>query len=356
MKRRKAAVQIKDPFDFPNKDAESFWSKKKLVSPAEFKLLNAEQRVQSFALSGIAKGDELTTVYNAVQKAISDGTGKAQFQKDAADVFARRGWDKNAPWRIDLILRQNILVQYSLANRQELADGFFPVLVWSAVGGSTGDGRTRALSKALHGTAYPYDHPFWKKYWPGLVHLQDRCTAIGKTRGAIRREGIQVEDEDLDGKTVMIDDDGDQVPVKIKPQKGFGADPDEVIYGGSLDLYASKLDSWPTSFTHKSIQDSVQGEFLDLWAKNAPKGDFPVAVLPDKVLKDLPGVGKKTVTLGAKDLDVSKLAAYRVIQHILDNGEWESTSGRSWIVSLEDKVVRLDNNGDGFVVVQVDFG
>ena len=343
-----AAVSIKDPFDFPNKDAESFWFQKRLVSPEEFKALTADQKVQAFSVASIAKGDELQGVYDALDKAIKDGTGLAQFKKDAADIFAKRGWDKNAPWRIDLILRQNMLSQYSLANRKELSDGFFPVLQWSAVGGSAGDGRTRPLSRALHGKAYPYNHPFWRKYWPGLVHIQDRCTALGKTRGAVRREGIEVESEDLDGKTVTVDVDGKQVPVKIEPQKGFGADPDKVIYGDQLDLYRDKLNSWPDSTARASTQTAVQGQYLELWAKNAPKGGFPVAVVPDKALDNLHGVGQKVVTINGTDVDPVRLSAYGEIQDVLDNGTWEQVED-GWIVSAGERVLKLDKD----LVVQV---
>jgi len=197
--------------------------------------------------------------------------------------------------------------------------------------------------------AYPYDHPFWNKYWPGLVHIQDRCTANGKTAGAVQRENIEISD-DLDGKTVAVDIDGKKVPVRIEPQKGFGADPDKVLYGGSLDLYRDKLETWSEGIARQSTAEAVSGQFFELWSQS-PQGSFPVAVASDDVLARVGG-SSRSVPVGA-DLAAATLAGgagtddFARIQDILDTGTWSRQPDGWWVVVKGKRRIILSTDNAG---------
>ena len=63
----------------PMTEAQQFWADKVQLGPGEFAKLSAEAKVRAFAVSGIAKGEELNTVFTAMQRAIDQGTTLEQF-------------------------------------------------------------------------------------------------------------------------------------------------------------------------------------------------------------------------------------------------------------------------------------
>jgi hypothetical protein len=139
-------LEIDSPFDLPMQDAEAYWDGKVAVSPAEYKAMSAEAKVQAFAAAEIAKGEELYTVQRAIDRAISKGSTLADFKKDAADVFARRGWDKEKPYRIDLIFRNNVQTAYAVGQWQEINTGnLFPYVEYSSIN----DSRRTPICKRL---------------------------------------------------------------------------------------------------------------------------------------------------------------------------------------------------------------
>lgn len=139
-------LEVDSPFDLPMQDAKGYWDKKVAVSPAEYKEMLPAAKVQAFAVAEIAKGEELYTVQRAIERAIAQGSTLAEFKKDAADVFARRGWDKDKPYRIDLIFRNNVQTSYAVGQWQEINTGnLFPYVEYSSIN----DGRRTPICKKL---------------------------------------------------------------------------------------------------------------------------------------------------------------------------------------------------------------
>ena len=87
----------------PMAEAQAFWADKVQLGPGEFAKLSAEAKVKAFAVSGIARGDELTTVFEAIRRAIDQGTTLADFKKECGAIFERRGWTGKRTWRVDNI-------------------------------------------------------------------------------------------------------------------------------------------------------------------------------------------------------------------------------------------------------------
>ena len=98
----------------PMTEAQQFWADKVQLGPGEFAKLSAEAKVRAFAVSGIAKGDELTTVFEAIRRAIDQGTTLADFKKECGAIFERRGWTGKHTWRVDNIIRTNIQTAYNV--------------------------------------------------------------------------------------------------------------------------------------------------------------------------------------------------------------------------------------------------
>ncbi len=148
----------------PPKEALEYWEDKVRLSPGEFYALSEEARLRAFAVSGIAKGDELETVYNALRTALEKGITFKKFQEMAKDVFERRGWTGKRAWRVKTIFRTNIQTAYSVGRyrRYQEASEERPYWMYDAIN----DSRTRPTHAALDGKVFPAGHKFWDTWWP----------------------------------------------------------------------------------------------------------------------------------------------------------------------------------------------
>lgn len=151
-------------FNLPMEEALAFWRDKLKLSPGQFAQLSNEAKTRAFAISGIARGGELDTVYEALHKALKEGTTFGQFKEELAGIIERRGWTGPRAWRLDTIFRTNIQTAYNVGRyrqMQQIKDRR-PYWRYSAVN----DGRTRPAHRAVHGKIFPADHPFWDTWYP----------------------------------------------------------------------------------------------------------------------------------------------------------------------------------------------
>lgn len=154
---------IDRPFSLPMDNAAEYWDGKVAVDPETFRAMSAEDKVRSFAVAGIAKGDELDTVQRAIQRAITDGTTLEEFKKEAAEVFARRGWDTEKPYRIDNIFRTNLQSAYNAGNWAEINTGnIFPYVEYSSID----DSRRTDICKRLANLIFSRDDPILDRIAP----------------------------------------------------------------------------------------------------------------------------------------------------------------------------------------------
>lgn len=144
--------------------AQAFWHGKVQLSPDEYKALAAEAKGRAFAVSGIAKGDELHTVFQALQRAIDAGTSFARFQQECEKVFARRGWHGQDSWRVDNIFRTNIQTAYNVGRYDQLQTerDILPYWMYDAIN----DAFTRPTHREMDGRVYPANHPIWHSWYP----------------------------------------------------------------------------------------------------------------------------------------------------------------------------------------------
>ena len=74
-----------------NEQALDFWKDKVLLSPGQFAKLSDAAKIKAFAISGMAKGAELESVFDLLQTALEKGISYDQFKKELAPVWERRG-------------------------------------------------------------------------------------------------------------------------------------------------------------------------------------------------------------------------------------------------------------------------
>ena len=206
-------------------DAIAFWRSKLKMSPGEFARLADEAKTLAFSVTQIAKGDELNTVFDALERAIKDGIPFEEFRKSAADIFERRGWTGPAAWRVDTIFRTNIQTAYSVGRYKEMqaVKEDRPYWQYSAVN----DSRTRPTHWAMNGKIYPADHPFWDTWYPPNGY-NCRCGVITLSQDDIDSEGLAVETQDPTGGLIEPIDPvtGNKMPARLlMPDKGFDHNP-----------------------------------------------------------------------------------------------------------------------------------
>lgn len=253
----------------PNKEAQAFWKDKVPMSPGEFRRLSDEAKTRAFAVSGIAKGDELATVMAAMQKAIDQGTTLADFKKDCAAVFEKRGWTGKRAWRIDNIFRTNIQTAYSVGRYKQMQSvrDRRPYWQYSAVN----DKRTRPAHAAMHGKVYPADHPFWATWYPPNG-FRCRCGVVTLSARDVADEKLTVETADPTGKLIEPVDPvtGNKLPARLlMPDPGFAHNPGKSVWGGIVDAQ-TKPAKWESLPGLRTAADYAR----------APLADVDPAVLP----------------------------------------------------------------------------
>jgi len=215
----------------PMAEAQQFWRDKVKLGPGEFAKLSDEAKVKAFAISGIAKGNELDTVCTALQRAIDQGTTFEQFKKDCGDIFERRGWTGKRAWRVDNIFRTNIQTAYNVGHYKQLKDdgSLLPYWRYSAIN----DSRTRPTHLAMDGRVWPAEHPMWDTWFPPNGY-RCRCSVTGLTKSQVARRGLKV--EEIDPTNTLIEPvdphTGNRMPARqLLPDQGFAHKPGKVVHG-----------------------------------------------------------------------------------------------------------------------------
>ena len=145
-------------------EAIKFFKDKVKLKPEDFYSLYYEARTLAFTVSGISKYDQLETIYNAILKALEQGTSFNQFKKDIAEIIERKGWTGKRAWRVENIFRTNIQTAYNVGRYKSMAENVEnqPYWMYDAVN----DSRTRPTHLALDEKVFPADSPFWDKWYP----------------------------------------------------------------------------------------------------------------------------------------------------------------------------------------------
>lgn len=219
----------------PMKEAVAYWKDKVRLSPGEFSKLPDEAKTLAFGVSGIAKGAELESVYNALGRAIGQGISFGTFKEECTDVFARRGWVGERAWRVDNIFRTNVQTAFMTGRYAQIrrVTAGRPYWQYSAVG----DKRTRPAHAALNGLIFRHDHPFWDTWYPPNGY-RCRCTVKTLSEQDMAGQGLTPGDRNPTGSYVVPTDPktGNLMPpVQIMPDPGFAYNPGKTFWGGVVE-------------------------------------------------------------------------------------------------------------------------
>lgn len=223
----------------PFAEAIEFWRNKVKLGPGEFSRLSAEAKVKAFAISGIAKGAELDTVFDNLLASMEKGITFEEFKSRSGDIFTRRGWTGKRAWRVDNIFRTNIQTAYNVGRYNRLKDmtDSFPYWKYSAVN----DTRTRPTHLAMNGKVFAARHPFWDQWYPPNGY-RCRCSVIPLTASQVKKRGLTVETE-IPQLIEPIDPvTGNTMPARqLIPDPGFAHHPGKAAFGGMVETTAAKV-------------------------------------------------------------------------------------------------------------------
>lgn len=158
--------------------------------------------------------DILQDIRGAVTQAIAEGTTLEEFQKNLKPTLQKKGWwgkkymfdeDGNikevqlgSPKRLQTIYETNLNVSYAKGNYNGMMDNAEDRPYWRYR--AVIDPSTRDEHKELHNKVYPFDHPFWKTYYPPN-DWGCRCTVDALTEEEVKAYGYKIEskmpDKDL---------------------------------------------------------------------------------------------------------------------------------------------------------------
>lgn len=189
--------------------------------------LAGEEHDVAFVVAGAAKADLLADLRQAVDRAVANGTTRAQFAQEFEGIAARAGWaykgEKN--WRAGVIYQTNTRSAHAAGRWAQLTD---PDMLkarpyWQWVHGDSVSPRPAHL--ALHRKIFPADSVFWREMFPPQG-FGCKCQVVSLSKAEVKREGLAVEDAPEVGAVMeAVDRAGVPQFVPVEPAPGFGAAP-----------------------------------------------------------------------------------------------------------------------------------
>ncbi len=273
-------VKQVNPIALPFKQAKKFWADKVKLTSNEYKQLSDQAKARAFAVSGVAKTDEIETLFHSIQRAIDGGATFADFKKDCSAIAEKRGWDS---FRLETIFRTNVQTAYMAGRYGQVQKtaGRRPYGKYSAVA----DPRTRPTHNALNQKVYRLGHPFWDTWWrPNGFRC--RCDVITLSERQVKARGLTVETTDITGGLIEPVDPktGHKMPARpLIPDNGFGQNPAKEYFGGIVDsamataanVSASASDGQMAMAGWATSADHGLNDLADLKAADLPSLDEP---------------------------------------------------------------------------------
>ena len=202
----------------------------------EFEQLEEAEQEFAFTVANVAQADLVAEVYDAIDRAIADGTSFDDFQDEVGDSLAD-SWGGDDPGRLETIFRTNVMDAYGA--------GRYDVMTAPAVAearpywryDSIGDGpRTCEICEPCGGVVLPQDDSWWQSHYP-ILHPNCRCIATPLSADEAKDEGITSSPPDVD-----------PAPGFGSPPSGAGGsdwEPDTGDYPSAIgDLLDERLDDY----------------------------------------------------------------------------------------------------------------
>jgi SPP1 gp7 family putative phage head morphogenesis protein len=171
----------------------------------EWEKLEEGQKEHAFFVSEVSLAELVNEAYEAVGKALEEGTGLAEFKATAGASLIEH-WGGEKPGRLETILRTNVMTAYSGGRHAVMsAPAMKKARPFRRFDGIDDDRQTE-ICASLDGKVYAADDPIWLSRTPPLhFNCRSILTPLSETEAA---------EEDVE----------DELPPSA-PQAGFGSPP-----------------------------------------------------------------------------------------------------------------------------------
>lgn len=199
------------------------WFRSRLnLTDEEFEAIDSEARRKAFVIADVAQLDIIDQVWQALERAISNGTTLQDFAAEVGGLLSA-AWGKDDPHRLETIFRTNVQKAYNRGRWKQQHDPVVQVLRPYYMYDALLDSRTSDVCNELNGTVLPIEDPFWSSHLPP-VHHRCRSSLRNLTEKQAKRRGISEARPEVD------------VP------EGFGEAPElETDFQPDLEKYPSAL-------------------------------------------------------------------------------------------------------------------
>ncbi len=180
-----------DPFNQPFQEQVDFFRKKLNLPTTKWNDIWQAAHDRGFMVAGAQGADLLVDLRQAVDDAISKGTGIQEFRQQFDAIVAKHGWtgwtgsdsDGGVAWRTKVIYQTNMLTSYAAGRWKQLNDPeLLKVMPYWQYKHSHSVITPRPLHLSWDGLTLPPGHPFWLTHFPpNGWGCQCRITAVTKS-------------------------------------------------------------------------------------------------------------------------------------------------------------------------------
>jgi hypothetical protein len=184
-------MDIKGAFNKPFDEAISFFENKLKLPTASYTDIFAEQHSHAFVVAGAMNDALVEDFYNALHKAMTEGTGLKAFQADFDNIVAKHGWSHHgtAEWRSKLIYNTNIRQAYNVGQYQQMMDVIEFKPYWGYKHVSITNPRIEHVH--LDGLTLPATDPVWNYIMPQNGY-GCQCQVISYSRTEWNKTGLEL--------------------------------------------------------------------------------------------------------------------------------------------------------------------
>jgi len=182
------------PAGLPAADVDRFeeairaWRRRAPISDDELAIIDADELEHAFKVANVTEGRVLQDVFDALDRAISEGTTLDDFKDEVGDLLTEAWGAEDSP-RLEAIFRTNVLTSYNEGRDEVFSDpAVREARPYKRVDG-TGDSRECEICEPLDGTVLPADDSFWASHQFPL-HPNCRCLVVALTPEEAADEGI----------------------------------------------------------------------------------------------------------------------------------------------------------------------
>ncbi len=240
-------MPVKIPFDAPPSEQIAAARSQRVILPDAFYRLPAEKRAQAFAISGLARLDQVQRVADEFARMQAEGGTLAEFQK----------WAKTQDWslprhRLETVYRNAVQQSYNAGHwrRFEETAADRPYLMYDAIN----DSRVRPSHLALDGVIKPVGDAYWNTHSP---QLGQRCRCVLRSLDAdeAREKGGVTQNPPAEGVA----------------DKGWGAKPTDG-FAGVRQAVDGRLSKCPAMFA--ASVTLARRLAVPLWCHDGPARDL----------------------------------------------------------------------------------